>query len=99
MFLLANFVEAIARLLDLAVWAYGWIVIARVVVSWVNADPWNPIVQFLHRATEPVLAPIRRWLPGWRLGIDISPVIVILALYFTEWFLVATLKDLAWRLR
>ncbi len=99
MFLLANFIEAMARLLDLAVWAYGWIVIARVLISWVNADPWNPIVQFLHRATEPVLAPIRRWLPGWRLGIDISPVVVILALYFIEWFLVATLKDLAWRLR
>ena len=99
MFLLANFIDAVARLLDLALWAYGWIVIARVLVSWVNADPWNPIVRFLHRATEPVLAPIRRWLPGWRLGVDLSPVILILALYFAEWFLVATLKDFAWRLR
>ena len=99
MFLLANFIGAVARLLDLAIWAYGWIVVARALVSWVNADPWNPIVQFLHRATEPVLAPIRRRLPGWRLGVDLSPMVVILALYFAEWFLVASLQDLAGRLR
>jgi YggT family protein len=99
MFVLGNLLDAIARVLDLAIWAYGWIIVARAVVSWVNADPWNPIVQFLRRATEPVLAPIRRWLPGWRLGVDLSPIVAILALYFIERFLVATLKDLAWRVR
>jgi YggT family protein len=99
MFVLSNLINAIARVLDLAIWAYGWIIVARAVVSWVNADPGNPIVQFLDRATEPVLAPIRRWLPGWRWGVDLSPIVAILALYFIEWFLVATLKDLTWRLR
>jgi YggT family protein len=99
MFVLGNLVSAVARVVDLAIWAYWWILVARVVVSWVNADPWNPLVQFLHRATEPVLAPIRRLLPSWRMGIDLSPVVAILALYFLQWFLVATLTDLAWRLR
>jgi YggT family protein len=99
MFVLGNLVNAVARVLDLVIWAYGWIIVARAVVSWVNADPWNPIVQFLHRATEPVLAPIRRRLPGWRWGVDLSPIVAILALCFIEWFLVATLKDLTGRLR
>jgi YggT family protein len=99
MFVLGNLIAAAARLLDLVLWGYWWILLARVVVSWVNADPWNPIVQFLHRATEPVLAPIRRRVPAWRLGIDLSPLLVMLALYFLDWFLVATLRDLAWRMR
>ncbi len=99
MFVLGNLLNAVARVLELAIWAYMWLIVARAVVSWVNADPWNPIVQFLHRVTEPALAPIRRRLPGWRLGVDLSLIVAILALYFIEWFLVATLKDLAWRLR
>lgn len=99
MFLLGNLIGALARVLDLVLWAYWWILIARVLVSWINADPWNPIVQFLHRVTEPVLAPIRRHLPTWRWGLDLSPVVAILALYFLEWFLVASLKELAWRMR
>jgi len=99
MFVVGNLVAALARLLDMAIWAYWWVIVARALVSWVNPDPWNPIVQFLHRVTEPVLAPIRRLLPTWRWGIDVSPLVAIFALYFLDWFLVATLKDLAWRLR
>ena len=64
-----------------------------------NPDPRNPIVQFLHRATEPVLAPIRRWLPTYRWGIDFSPLLAILAIYFVQQFLVGSLRDLAWRMR
>ncbi len=76
-----------------------WIIIIRALISWVNPDPWNPVVQFLHRATEPVLAPIRRWLPTWRWGIDFSPLVVILAIYFAQVFLVGSLRELAWRMR
>lgn len=99
MFVLGNFVGAVARLLDLAIWGYWWILLARVVVSWVHADPWNPIVRFLHQATEPVLAPIRRRLPAWGSGLDLSPLVAILLLSFLEWFVVASLKEFAWRLR
>lgn len=99
MFIASNLLNALATILDIALTAYYWIIIVRAVVSWVNADPWNPIVQFLHRATDPVLRPIQRMLPtrGW--GIDFSPLVAILAIIFVQRFLVASLNDLAWRLR
>jgi len=99
MFVMGNFLGAIARLLDLVLWAYMWLIIVRALLSWVNPDPWNPVVQFLTRVTEPVLAPIRRRLPTWRMGIDLSPLVAILAIYFVQWFLVGTLRDIAWRMR
>jgi len=99
MFIAGNVLDGLARVLDLVLTLYLWIVIIRALLSWVNPDPWNPIVQFLHRATEPVLAPIRRWLPSWRWGIDFSPLIVILAIYFVQHALVRSLTDLAWRMR
>jgi YggT family protein len=99
MFIAGNFLDAIAGILNYVLWAYWWIIIIRAVISWVNPDPWNPIVQFLHRVTEPVLAPIRRRLPTHRWGIDISPLVAILAIYFVQQFLVASIRDLAWRMR
>jgi YggT family protein len=99
MFIAGNLLNALATILDIALTAYYWIIIVRAIVSWVNADPWNPIVQFLHRATDPVLRPIQRMLPtrGW--GIDFSPLVAILAIIFVQRFLVASLNELAWRLR
>jgi YggT family protein len=99
MFVMANFLGAVARLLDLVLWAYMWLIIIRALLSWVNPDPWNPVVQFLTRVTEPILAPIRRRVPSWRIGIDLSPLVAILAIYFVQWFLVGTLRDVAWRMR
>ena len=99
MFVMGNFLGAVARLLDLALWAYMWLIIIRALLSWVNPDPWNPIVQFINRVTEPILAPIRRRVPSWRMGIDLSPLVAILAIYFVQWFLVGTLRDMAWRMR
>jgi YggT family protein len=99
MFVMGNFLGAVARLLDLVLWAYMWVIIVRALLSWVNPDPWNPIVQFVTRITEPVLAPIRRRVPSWRVGIDLSPVVAILAIYFIQWFFVGTLRDMAWRMR
>ena len=99
MFVISNLLDAIARILDLVLWAYLWCIIIRALISWVNPDPWNPIVQFLTRATEPVLAPIRRRLPTWRTGLDLSPLVVILAIYFAQGFLVATLRDFARSMR
>ena len=62
MFVAGNALSAVATILDYVLWLYMWVIIARALISWVNPDPWNPIVQFLNRATEPVLAPIRRWI-------------------------------------
>jgi len=78
---------------------YTWVIIIRALLSWVNPDPYNPIVQFLYRATEPVLRPVRRWLPLRNLGIDLSPVIVIAAILFLQYFLVPSLIQTAFKLR
>jgi YggT family protein len=99
MFAVSHFILAIARLLELVLWAYFWIIIARAVISWVSPDPFNPIVRFLYRITEPVLRPIRRRLPMFQMGLDLSPMIVILAIYFLQSFLVESLRDLAVSLR
>jgi YggT family protein len=99
MFVFSNLVLAVARLLELVLWAYFWIIIARAVLSWVNPDPFNPIVRFLYRVTEPVLRPIRRRLPTMGMGLDLSPMIVILVIYFLQAFLVESLRDLALSLR
>jgi YggT family protein len=99
MFVASNFVFALARLLEIVLWAYFWMIIARAVLSWVNPDPSNPVVRFLYRATEPVLRPIRDRLPTFQMGLDLSPMIVLLAIYFLESFLIGSLRDLALSLR
>ena len=81
MFVLANLVNALANLVSLVLTVYLWIIIARALLSWVNPDPFNPIVRFLHRVTEPVLRPIRHRLPTVAMGLDLSPLIVILGIY------------------
>ena len=84
----------------MALGIFYWLVLIRALMSWVNPDPYNPIVQFLEKCTEPILAPIRRVLPAsLKFGIDISPIIAFLAIMFIKSFLVNTLLDLAARLR
>jgi YggT family protein len=99
MFVLENFIVALAKIIDLALNVYIWIIIGRALISWVNPDPYNPIVTFLYRATEPVLAPIRRLIPIRGLGIDISPIIVIMIIYFLQTFLVKTMMQMTGYIR
>ena len=94
MFVMGNILHGLATILDTVLTLYMWVIIARALISWVNPDPWNPIVQFLERVTEPVLAPIRRWI-GWRMGIDLSPIIAILIISFLQIAVVKTLSDFA----
>jgi YggT family protein len=98
MFVAGNVLQGLARVLELVLTLYMWIIIARALVSWVNPDPWNPIVQFLERATEPVLAPIRRRL-GLLMGIDLSPFLAILIIVFLQYAVVASLYEVAAQLR
>ena len=100
MFVLSNFLVAAARILDIGLTILYWLILIRALISWVNPDPHNPIVQFLYKTTEPILYPIRKILPlGLRFGIDISPIIAFLGIMFLKSFLVRTLVDLAIRLR
>lgn len=99
MVFLANFLIALAQVLDIVLWAYMWIVVARALVSWVNPDPYNPIVRFLYATTEPLLYRIRRALPLYAGGIDCSPLIVFVGVIFLQRFLVRSLYDLAQSIR
>lgn len=95
MFMISNFLFALAKLVEILLGVYMWIVIGRAILSWVNPDPYNPIVRFLHDVTEPVLSRIRRMVPAFAGSVDFSPMILILAIYFLMSFLVPTLKHMA----
>jgi YggT family protein len=95
MFVLSNFIVALAKVIDIALTLYMWIIIFRALISWVNPDPYNQIVIFLYRVTEPIFRPIRRILPMRNVGIDISPIIVILVIVFLQYFLVETIIQMA----
>ena len=99
MFLFANLLTALAAVIGTLLTVYTWILIARAVISWVSPDPYNPIVRFLYNVTEPVLYRVRRLVPSVYGGIDLSPLILILALQFLQIFLVGSLRDLAVTLR
>src|SRR5512137_2374502 len=99
MFVFGNIILGVAKVLGVVLNIYMWVVIIRALLSWVNPDPYNPIVQFLTRVTEPVLRPIRKLVPAYRLGIDLSPLIVILIIYFLEIAVVDTLVRIGYSMR
>jgi YggT family protein len=99
MFVLGNFIIAVAKIIDIALTAYMWIIVIRAVLSWVNPDPYNPVVRFLYQITEPVMARVRRWIPLRGMGIDFSPMIILLAIVFLQHFLVPSLMQLAYYFR
>ncbi len=96
MFIAGNFIGAVAEVLNVILDIYMWIIIIRALLSWVNPDPYNPIVRFLYSVTEPVLRPIRR-VVGFGMGIDVSPMIVLLVIIFLKRFVVASLMQMAMR--
>lgn len=95
MFILGNFIYAIAKIVEIALSVYLWIIIVRAVLSWVNPDPYNPIVRIIHQLTEPLMGRVRRWIPIRGMGIDFSPMIILLVIVFLQSFLVPTLIQLA----
>ena len=96
MFIIGHFLNALAVILHIAITAYMWIIIIRALLSWVNPDPYNPIVRFLYNVTEPVLYEVRRRLPLFFGGIDFTPMAVILVLIFLDYFLVPVLASMAY---
>lgn len=98
MFVFSNLLNAVAQIVNIGLSIYFYIIIARAIISWVNPDPYNPIVRFLYQATEPVLYRIRRWVP-YLGGIDLSPIIAMLVIKFLQFFIVETLIELAVRMK
>ncbi len=86
-----NVILGIARVLEIVLEIYMWVIIIRALISWVNPDPYNPIVQVLTRLTEPVLRPIRKLVPPYKVGLDFSPLIAVLIIIFLQKAFVDTL--------
>ena len=99
MMVISNFLTAVAKVLDIVLVIFMWVVIARAILSWVSPDPYNPIVRFIHNVTEPVLYQVRRRIPVSFGGIDFSPIIVLLAVIFMQRFVVNSLYDIALSMR
>ena len=99
MFIVGNFIMAVAKIIDMALSLYMWVIIGRALISWVNPDPYNPIVRFIHQVTEPIMAPIRRRIPIRGMGIDFSPIIILLVIVFLQNFLVPSMIQLSYYFR
>ena len=98
MFILGNFIVAIAQIIGVILTILTWIIIIRALISWVNPDPYNPIVQFLYRVTEPILMPIRRILPAMG-GFDLSPIVALVGIMFIRSYVVRTLIEFGMRIK
>jgi len=98
MFVFGNLIVALATILDYALTAANWLIIIRALLIWVSPDPYNMIVQLLYKTTEPMLAPFRRLVPAYSIGIDLSPIFALLVIWFLKLFLVRTLFGLAMRM-
>jgi YggT family protein len=99
MFVISNLLAAVAKVLDIVLTIFTWIIIARAILSWVSPDPYNPIVRFIHNVTEPVLYQVRRRIPLSFGGMDFSPIIILLAVIFLQQFVVQSLHQFAITLR
>ena len=99
MFILANLIVAVAKILSIVLSIYMWIIIIQAILSWVNPDPFNPIVRILYQVTEPVLSRLRRILPLQFGGMDFTPFVLVLVIIFLQQFLVNSLVELAVHLK
>ena len=98
MFVFGNLIMALATISDYLLTIANWLIIIRALLSWVSPDPYNVIVQFLYKITEPILAPFRRLIPAYSIGIDLSPILALLAIWFLKLFFVRTLFGIATRM-
>ena len=89
--MLASPILWLLNVVHLAITIYVWIIIIRALISWVSPDPFNPVVRFLYRATEPVLRPVRQRVPTYQIGLDLSPLLVIIALEIVDRFVLPSI--------
>ncbi|MCL4478299.1 MAG: YggT family protein [Deltaproteobacteria bacterium] len=98
--ILSDFIIILAKIIDVSLTVLYLLIIVRALLSWVNPDPYNPVVRFIYRVTEPILAPIRRIIPlGIGSGIDISPIIAFLLIMFLQPLVYRGLISLALSIR
>lgn len=93
--ILANFIDAVAFLINAVLTLLFWVILIRVLMSWVSPDPYNPLVRALYQITDPILRPAQRLIPPVG-GLDLSPIVVLLAIQFLKIFLVQSLHQLTY---
>lgn len=93
MFIVGYLLQAIAGVLSIVLNIAMVVIIARAILSWVSPDPYNPIVRIINQLSEPILFPVRRRVPYFQ-GVDLSPILVLMIIYFLDIFLVQTLSRL-----
>jgi len=99
MILFANFLAAVARILHILLTLYIWVLLARVILSWIQVPSLYQLKVILYKLTEPVLSPIRRFVPPYRFGgLDISPIIAFLIILFLDSFIVRSLSQIAYQM-
>ena len=101
MFVLGNALIGLAQVLSGILWIYQWILIARAITSWVQANPRNPIVQFLYMVTEPPVRTVRRLLPmSLRyFPLDIAFLVVFGIVIFLQYGVVPSIAELGLQMR
>ncbi len=82
-----EFIAFVFNIINIILTIYMWVIIIKALISWVNPDPYNPIVRFLNDITDPVLNRVRAIIPLGGIGIDFSPVIVIIAIFIIQYLL------------
>ncbi len=88
-------IQALATVIDMLLNVYSFLIIGRAIISWVNPDPYNPIVNFLHTATEPVMRYARKIIPPIGGTVDISPIVVLVLIHLVRITIVQLLFDLS----
>jgi YggT family protein len=98
MFILAEILKALALFINAAATIVTWILIARIIISWLPVDPYSSVVLFLNQVTDPILEPLRR-LP-LRIGmLDLTPMVAFFAIYLLNRILVVSLLTLAYKIQ
>ena len=96
--LASNFILAIARVLNFIVSAYTIVILFRVILSWIQIPSLYPVTVIVYKLTEPLLKPIRKYVPPHKMGgLDISPMILLIALMFINNFVIRSLLQYAMR--
>jgi YggT family protein len=98
---LANILVATGSLLKTVTTLYMLVVIASAVITWFPVDPWHPVVRFIRAVTDPVYDRVRKIMPRalWNTGIDLTPALIIIVLWFLNYAIFQSLIDLGLRMR
>jgi YggT family protein len=99
MILFANFLLAASRIIHIVLMVYIWIIVGRVIFSWIKVPSLYQVAVIIYRVTEPVLKPVRKYIPPYKMGgLDISPMIIILILWFIDIFVVRSMTLYAYQI-